>query len=113
MCCHGEVWLPEEPRHLSLVSRLVRRAIWPFCMDNPSRVLPYWNSFVVGGRWSGIHTGRPMKLTAKQKDEETTTVYSKDIISVVKSCLKNLRRRFCFGTMSCILQRQQVVSATL
>ena len=25
-----------------------------------------------------------MKLTAKQKDEETTTVYSKDIISVVK-----------------------------
>lgn len=84
MCCHGEVWLPEEPRHLSLVSRLVRRAIWPFCMDNPSRVLPYWNSFVVGGRWSGIHTGRPMKLTAKQKDEETTTVYSKDIISVVK-----------------------------
>ena len=27
---------------------------------------PYWNSFVVGGRWSGIHTGRPMKLTVKQ-----------------------------------------------
>ena len=48
MCCHGEVWLPEEPRHLSLVSRLVRRAIWPFYMDNPSHVLPYWNSFVVG-----------------------------------------------------------------
>jgi hypothetical protein len=53
-----------------------------------------------------------MKLTAKQKDEETTTVYSKDIISVVK-LPEEFTAALLFWNDVFILQRQLVVPATL
>ncbi len=93
---HGEVWLPEEPKVPVLVSRLVRRAIWPFCTDNPSCVLPYWDSFVVGGRWTGIHTGRIAADDDKQTDEESTAAFEKDMISVAE-----LRESFTAEILFC------------
>jgi hypothetical protein len=47
-------------------------------------VLPYWESFVIGGRWTGIHSGCIMNAADKQPEEASSVFHERDLISVAE-----------------------------